>query len=127
MGIAIQTSPQWNEKGREREQERKVRFNEKNRPFIDKSTMQMSIFWWLKFVVWFGFGPFSSNCWLILSLQPANDAPSVAPRFRECDQCSQYRSLFPIFLLVSQTDSAVVKNPMVVLKAASEILSSVNR
>lgn len=32
------------EREREREQERKVRFNEKNRPFIDKSTMQMSIF-----------------------------------------------------------------------------------
>lgn len=34
---------------------RRVRLNEKNRPFIDKSTMQMSISWWLKFFVWFGF------------------------------------------------------------------------
>lgn len=34
---------------------RRVRLNEKNRPFIDKSTMKMSISWWLKYIVMFGF------------------------------------------------------------------------
>lgn len=43
MGIAFQTPTT------------SVRFNEKNRPFIDKSTMQMSTSWWLQFVVWLSF------------------------------------------------------------------------